>query len=96
MTCSGSASSCLNCTTTPKRVSTTNCSCISHYYETGSACAVCDYKCGNCSTAATTCSSCSDTTRTLSGSACPCNNGYYWENGVAVCVGNLDEKILIY
>jgi proprotein convertase subtilisin/kexin type 5 len=66
----------VTCKTTSNRVSVTNCACKPHYYETGSACAVCDYKCGNCENNKNECLTCSHSTRSAAPN-CLCKDTYY-------------------
>ncbi|KRX08807.1 Insulin-like growth factor binding protein, N-terminal [Pseudocohnilembus persalinus] len=72
-TCTTSKTNCTSCLTTANRVSTTNCSCNTGFYDTGTSCAACYHQCTSCS-AYKTCTACS-----YSGSApnCSCNPGQY-------------------
>jgi len=79
-----SASVCTSCATTPlTRANNTDCSCSAQYYETGSECAICNYKCGECETNATNCTTCSDTNRSLP--TCGCNATFYDDGTNAAC-----------
>jgi len=83
LNCSTSSKACTSCATSPNRANTTTCACSDHYYETGSACAICNYKCGNCTTNATNCTTCSDTNRSPT-PTCGCNATFY-DDGTATC-----------
>ena len=64
-----------------------NCSCIPHYYETNSVCAICYYKCDLCTGPSSNkiCDSCSDKNRSVvsireypsTQDKCMCNNTFY-------------------
>lgn len=59
------------------------CTCLTGFFQNGSLCNPCPYKCGSCSTGSV-CTTCSDNTTRASNDSCNCLLGLY-DAGVAVC-----------
>ena len=59
------------------------CNCLAGYFQNGSLCNACPYKCANC-TNANVCTTCSDATTRSFIDSCNCLIGFY-DAGVAVC-----------
>ena len=83
-TCASTSNTvCSSCVSGAAFNSNNICNCLSGYYQNGSLCNACPYKCANC-TNANVCTTCSDAATRNFNDSCNCLTGFY-DAGVAAC-----------